>query len=400
MCSLSFADHRGKGYDMIIARALVAALAVVTVLLPVLVAARTPYVLNLDHYTFWKVVRPGRVAVVKFDVEHPHGQRQDEWVRFAEDLALSTPAVEVLVGECRIKDGDDGGKSENIPLWEYFNVSIYTPPHLVAIIPIERINAAATVPATAQSQEFDLSNITELAHRPTHRALLFSMDVTEQFTSHVGARWVNAILRRYPAVDAKTKAILPRGGGAAKDSLGWVSFRGIAPAMCARLSRGAGEWAALAQEAAREDEEAAAAAAKKKRAANDAKAERADAQSEGGAAAEADDRAAAAERVRERLEMERVATTADGRRARDEAKKQAEDRRHRGWTAELLAKLAARAGGAPASTAAAADREFVELEQRKLRLLAQAEGKLSDEARQRADFQLSMLWCARSADAN
>jgi len=413
------------------------ALAVLLVLLAAtagVVEAKTRYVLNLDHHTFWKVVRQGRLAIVKFDKEHPYGLRQENWVELAREVALSPGAGDVFFGEIRIKDSDSepGGRSPNIPTWDYFNCSLIQPPHIIALVPNGRIDWArnhSDAINTADDDEFDLTFNMSNA-RQFHQAIRIDVNVSQQFTAGLGARWINALLRRYPELDslepklkyptADAKPLTRRVlGNQTKPGTGYVSFSGLGHPRCQALAAGPAQWRVVLKELEAES---------KAREAYLAERARIEAEQDAILAAEADgdDEKAAVARVREVKELQRVENTNDGRKQREEAQRQARLHRERTWLTDLLRKMlgvkrcpakvlpesrhgsnedraaqleeatpcgegtADEAAKTPAFNSLARVRE----EERKLRFVARSQW-LSHYARLRADMQLSALWCAK-----
>lgn len=405
----------------------------VAALCGVVVDAKTKYVMNLDYNTFWKVARQGRLVIVKFEVEHPHGIRQDNFVELAEQIAHSPAAGDVLLGEIRIKDSDSepGGRSPNIPTWDYFNFSLLTPPHLIALIPNGRVDWARNHSDQINmdgENEFDLTFNMTPAHQ-FHQGLRADFGDNHtyrtQFTAGFGARWINAILRQYPELDKlhpKTKYPLEGAkplsrhilGNQTQPGRGYVSFRGLPTERCQQLASGPNGWRAVLAQLEEEVTARMAFLAEKARIEKEQDEQLA-------AEAAGDDEVAAKQRVREIKELQRVENTNDGRRQREEATRQARLHRERTWLIDLLRKMlgvkrcpaklvpesrhgknedhAARLEEektcstgveAPAFDSAAR----VSAEELKLRFVARSHW-LSLYTRLRADFQLGALWCAK-----
>lgn len=85
--------------------------------LSIQVGARTKYILNLDVWTWEKVVTDDRILVVRFGVEWPHGDQHDAFTGFAEDVASVN--IPVIVGEVRSKEN---GPSRNQPLFDKYDL--------------------------------------------------------------------------------------------------------------------------------------------------------------------------------------------------------------------------------------------------------------------------------------
>jgi hypothetical protein len=280
-----------------------------------------------------------------------------------------------------------------------------------------------------------------------HQALRVNFHVKTQFTAGLGARWINAVLRRYPELDKRhprtaypledAKPIARHVLGNHSRAGGFVTVaRGIAGQRCAALATGPGTnasaglptggWRALLREL---EQEAAARVlflAEKERIEKEQDALIAAEAAAAAAAGDDADEVLAQTRLRELKELERVENTNDGKRQRKEAAREARLHRERTWLIDLLRKMlgikrcpakplpqsrvngnedrAARLeescpegtadAGAESGTVAFTSAAIVRAEERKLRFVARSQW-LSMYTRLRADFLLSALWCAK-----
>jgi len=82
----------------------------------VIVNAETRGAVTLDSFTFEKVIPKFKAVLVKFDASYPHGEKQDEFVKFTAEMK---GAPDLLVAEVGVKDY---GEKENEDLANRYNV--------------------------------------------------------------------------------------------------------------------------------------------------------------------------------------------------------------------------------------------------------------------------------------
>lgn len=114
--------------------------AALLLLLPALCAgtATKKGVVSLDAFTFDKVIESQPAVIVKFDVEYPYGDKEDDWKKFAARAGKLKQKAGFLVAEVGVQDyGDDkynerlrdryGIKSDDYPAVRLFRGSAKEP---------------------------------------------------------------------------------------------------------------------------------------------------------------------------------------------------------------------------------------------------------------------------------
>jgi len=123
---------------------------------------------NLDAFTFEKVIPKFKVALVKFDSAYPYGEKQDEFVKVAADVK-STP--ELILAEVGVRDY---GEKENEDLANRYSVKKDDYPVLKLFL-----NGDLSKPVTFDDKDFKADNIKAFIKKHSNIRLLLDYCVQE-----------------------------------------------------------------------------------------------------------------------------------------------------------------------------------------------------------------------------
>jgi endoplasmic reticulum protein 29 len=153
--------------------------------------------LALDSITFDKILPKFRATLVKFDTSYPYGEKQDEFVKVANDLK-STP--DILLAEVGVRDY---GEKENQDLADRYGVKKDDFPALKLFL-----NGKVDNPITYTDKDFKADNIKNFLKQKSGIKILLEgcleqFDaIAEKFGSESASKeQLNKLL-----TDAKTKA--------------------------------------------------------------------------------------------------------------------------------------------------------------------------------------------------